>query len=149
MPPRPPDYRQAFPQLTDDNHEKKSEFDPRYNCIGFAAGTKLWWWPKRIPGMNRYWPPGVPQEVTIEAFVKAFEFKGYAVCSDGALEEGFEKIALFGKGDEPKHAARQIDKRYWASKLGGNIDIHHELKAVEGDQYGQIIRYMKRAKPQT
>jgi len=118
MPPVIPDYRPAFPGLTDHNHKKKSEWDPRYNCIGFAAGTKLFWWPKRVPGVNRYWPPGVPQELTIEAFVRAFEFKGYIECDDGSFEEGFEKIAIFAKGDEPKHAAIQIDNNYWASKLG-------------------------------
>jgi hypothetical protein len=148
MPPRLlPDYRPAFPGLTDDNHKKTSDFDPRYNCIGWAAGTKLFWWPKPAQGMNRYWPPGVPQNETIEAFVKAFEFKGYTECADGSFEAGFEKVALFAKNDVPKHAARQVDEYCWTSKLGSHFDIEHELKSVEGDHYGKVVRYLKRPKP--
>lgn len=147
MPRQPLDYRPAFPGLTDDNHKKTSEWDPRYNCIGFAAGTKLWWWPLRVPGVNRYWPPGVPQENTISAHVKAFEFKGYVECVDGSFETGFEKVALFAKDGEPTHAARQVDEYCWTSKLGPHIDIEHELKAVEGAIYGKVVRYLKRPKP--
>lgn len=146
MPPPIPDYRPAFPGLNDDNHKKTSEWDPRYNCIGWAAGTKLWWWPKRVGGVNRYWPPGVPQDMTVEAYVKAFEFKGYTECKDGSFETGFEKVALFAKDGEPTHAARQIDQYCWASKLGSNVDIEHELKAIEGKIYGNVVCYLKRPK---
>jgi hypothetical protein len=74
-----PAYRAAFPKLTDDNHKKSSEFDPRYNCIGYAAGTRMWWQPKPLIGGKRYWPPNVPQEETIDAYVKAYEFKGFGM----------------------------------------------------------------------
>jgi hypothetical protein len=147
MPFRPPDYRPAFPELNDDNHKKTSEWDPRYNCIGFATGTKLWWWPLRVPGVNRYWPPGIPQENTIDAHAKAFEFKGYAECADGSFEVGFEKVAIFAKDGVPTHAARQIDEYCWTSKLGGNVDIEHELRSIEGNIYGKVVRYLKRHKP--
>jgi hypothetical protein len=128
----PPDYRQAFPGLTDDNHKKTSEYDPRYNCIGFAAGTKLWWQPRPLLGGKRYWPPGVPQQNTVDAYVKAFEFKGYIECADGIFEENFEKIAIFAKNGIPTHAARQLDIYYWTSKLGRNVDIEHELGSIAG-----------------
>ncbi|MFZ0496200.1 MAG: hypothetical protein WBE80_02370 [Methylocella sp.] len=143
----PPDYRLAFPGLTDGNHKKTSECDPRYNCIGFAAGTKLWWQPVPLLGGKRYWPPGVPQQETVDAYVKAFEFKEYVECVDGTFEENFEKIAIFAKNGIPKHAARQLDAHCWTSKLGRGIDIEHELGAIAGALYGQIVRYLKRRKP--
>ena len=60
-----------------------------------------------------YWPPGVPREETIAAFVRAFEVVGYAQCKNGDQEIGFEKIAIYANrmpwGDIiPTHAARQL-----------------------------------------
>lgn len=147
MPPQLPDYRPTFPGLTNDNHKKTSEYDPRYNCIGFAAGTKMWWQPLPLLGGKRYWPPGVPQEETIDAYVKAFEFKGYTICEDGSYEKDFEKVAIFAKNGVPKHAARQLNAKYWTSKLGKHVDIEHELNSIEGTQYGQVVRYLKRHNP--
>jgi hypothetical protein len=139
-----PAYRQAFPNLTDDNHKKTSEFCPTYNCIGYAAGTRLWWQPKPLVGGKRYWPPGVPQEETLDAYIKAYEFKGYSVCQDGFLEEGYEKVALFTLNGIPKHAALQLDEHCWTSKLGKSEDISHHLRDIEGSVYGKVACFMKR-----
>jgi hypothetical protein len=141
-----PAYRLAFPNLTDDNHKKTSKFDPTYNCAGYAAGTRLWWQPRPLVGGRRYWPPGVPQEETVGAHVKAFEFKGYAVCQDGSFEAGYEKVAIFAKNGIPKHAALQLDEFFWTSKLGKSEDICHHLHDIAGNYYGQVVCYLKRAK---
>jgi hypothetical protein len=141
-----PAYRLAFPNLTDDNHKETSKFDPTYNCVGYAAGTRLWWQPRPLVGGRRYWPPGVPQEETVEAHVKAFEFKGYAVCQDGSFEAGYEKVAIFAKNGIPKHAALQLDEFFWTSKLGKSEDICHHLHDIAGNYYGQVVCYLKRAK---
>ncbi len=63
---------------------------------------------------------------------------------DGSFEVGFEKVAIFAKNGVPTHAARQIDEHCWTSKLGGNVDIEHELKSIEGATYGNVVRYLKR-----
>jgi len=141
-----PAYRLAFPGLTDENHKETSKFDPKYNCIGYAAGTRLWWQPKPLIGGNRYWPPGAPQEETIDAYVKAYEFKGYVVCADESFEEGFEKIAIFAKDGIPKHAALQVDSVFWTSKLGRAEDISHHLRAIEGSFYGNAVVFLRRRK---
>jgi hypothetical protein len=42
-----------------------------------------------------YWPENVPAELTIEAFVRAYETLGFEVCESVVVEMGFEKIALY------------------------------------------------------
>jgi len=147
MPPALPAYRAAFPKLTDGNHRQSSRYDPRYNCIGYAAGTKMWWQPTPLIGGKRYWPPGVPQQETVDAYVKAYEFKGYSECKDGSYEDGFEKVAIFALNGIPKHAALQADSDFWTSKLGKAEDIHHKLPDLEGNHYGHVVRFLKRPKP--
>jgi len=145
MEPKP--YRQAFPALTDENHIETSPADAEYNCIGHAADSRLWWWPGEVIGGNHYWPSGVAQDVTIEAFVSAYETVGYADCGqDGRFEAGFEKVAIYARDGAPKHAARQVDASYWTSKLGRTVDISHQLEHLEGTYYGEVVRYLKRRK---
>ena len=140
-------YRQVFTALTDDNHIETSSSDSRCNCIGHAAGTMLWWWPAEVIGGALYWPPGVPCELNIEAFVSAYKTIGYMDCGqDGRFEAGFEKVAIYAKDGIPQHAARQLDARYWTSKLGRSVDISHRLEHLEGEQYGTVVRYLKRVK---
>jgi hypothetical protein len=92
----------------------------------------------------------VPREVTIPAFLLAFETQGYALCVDGDLEEGFEKIALYGNRMpwgtvEPTHAARQLPNGKWTSKMGALEDIQHDDPTdVTGPTYGGVVHYMKR-----
>ena len=101
-----------------------------------------------------YWPPGAPSEVTVPAFLKAFETVGYVQCKDGKLEKGFEKIALYARktlsGLVPTHASRQLPDGKWTSKLGPLEDVeHHKPAHVNGPGYGGVVQYMKRQLPQT
>ena len=107
----------------------------------------MWWWPAEVIGGSVYWPPDVPREVTLEAFVSAYAALGYVDCGeDGGFEEGFEKVALYAKDGIPCHAARQIDACYWTSKLGRGEDISHRLEHLEGEHYGKVVQYLKRPK---
>jgi len=143
--PLPPEYRVHFPGLTDDNHDKSSEIDPNYNCIGHAAGSILWWEPVRALGGNIYWPHTAPLQNTIAAYQKAYQFIGYVDCADGSVEAGYEKIALYIKDGTLKHAARQLADGKWTSKLGRDLDIWHSDPGVlEGQKYGHVQIYMKR-----
>jgi len=128
-----------------------SDLAPGYNCIAWAVGcTDAWWWPADPRARGVYWPPGVPREVTISAFIQAFATVGFSPCDDGAPEHGFEKLALYAKATTPTHAARQLDDGQWTSKVGRWEDITHTLSALTGDgkeEYGAIVKYMKRPKP--
>ncbi len=102
----------------------------------------MWWWPDQLA--VAYWPPSIPRETTISAFISAYATLGYEPCDSPELEDGLEKIALFVFGGEPTHAARQLPNGLWTSKLGNEEDIEHVLTAVEGPVYGQVHLYLKR-----
>ena len=60
--------RHVLPNLNADNYRITSPTTWEYNCIAWAVGiTDAWWWP--VPG--RLWPPNVPREETLAAFVAA------------------------------------------------------------------------------
>ncbi len=140
-----------LPNLTDNNHVVTSPYSRRYNCIGWAAGVDIqWWWPVG----RYYWPPNVPREETVEAFVRAYATIGYIECDDGSLEADFEKVAIYavqeaGGGLTPTHAARQLLDGRWTSKLGPCEDIEHASpEDVNGPSYGDVVAYLKRPRPQ-
>jgi hypothetical protein len=92
--------------------------------------------------------------MTMEAFTKAYETLGFRVCFSGALEEGVEKMALFGIDQNgitvPTHAALQLASGEWTSKLGDLEDIQHTIvEAVNGPLYGRPAIYLERPRRST
>jgi len=89
-------------------------------------------------------------EETREAFVEAYGTIGFEECADGSLEAGFEKIALYGTADGPKHAARQLSDGSWTSKLGPFEDITHQTLESLHDHgltpYGHVVAFLRRQK---
>ena len=131
-----------FPNLSGTDYQVTSPKTIKYNCIAWAAGEMLpYWWP--TPGA--FWPPGARREVSIPAFVEAFECCGYEIANDFKLEPGIEKIAIYAKNHTPTHAARQLEDGAWTSKLGGLEDITHScLEHISGDLYGYPYLAMSR-----
>jgi hypothetical protein len=121
----------------------KSPHTRAYNCIAFALGfeNKPWWPPVET---DTYWPAGCPREETVSAFEAAFATLGYKPCSHERLESGYEKIALFTDEIGPTHAAIQLPNGIWASKCGGNVDIEHKLRDLEGPVYGKVTMFFRR-----
>ena len=121
-----------------------------YNCIAWAAGEddRFWWPDSQQIG---YWPDGVQREVTIEAFVAAYQTLGYERCSSSELEASFEKIVIYSKNGKPTHAARQLSTGKWTSKLGQWVDIEHDTPecvvtfSPKCADYGAPAQFMKRA----
>ena len=126
-----------------------------YNCIAWATeDDSNFWWPRGFPPY--FWPEGIELEETLGAFIKAFETCGFKVCDNELFEQGFEKIAIYiDEYATPKHAARQIDKDTWTSKLGSDIDIVHPFiskwseiwvggKKYDLSFYGKLAQIMKR-----
>jgi hypothetical protein len=88
---------------------------------------------------------GVSAELTIAAFIQAYATLGFLPCESSALEDGFEKIALYATPDgEPTHAARQLPTGRWTSKLGRWEDIEHELDGLVCEMYGAVRQILKR-----
>lgn len=139
----PAHLARLFPRLGQGEFEVTSPAVPFYNCIAWAAGEDgRWWWPDPF----NYWPYGVPQIDTVEAFMKAFERQGYAACADATPEAGVEKVAIYvGVDGRVKHMARQLPNGQWTSKLGQCEDVRHESpEMVESTDYGHASHFMRR-----
>ena len=62
-----------------------------------------------------------------------------------APEPGWEKVALYAAADgTPTHAARQLSGGRWSSKFGRAQDVEHALRALEGADYGTVVRILRR-----
>lgn len=142
----PPLLLAAFPNLDADGGTVIDPPDPAYNCVAWAVRvTDAVWWPADPDG---YWPPGVPDELTLTAVVAALATAGYAPCDDGRFEPGFEKAAVYARNGVPTHVARQLADGRWSSKLGRDCTVGHATPAgVEGPVYGSVVAYLRRSAP--
>lgn len=140
---RSPDLEAAFPGLRPGEYAVTSPRSRRYNCIAWAAGASTrWWWPDE-EGLA-FWPSH-PREVSLAAFIRAFETMGYQPCEDDTVETGFEKVAIYvGEQGRPTHMARQLASGEWTSKCGSAEDIAHSLRALESAVYGRVSQLLKR-----
>jgi hypothetical protein len=139
-------HEALFPDLVSTGYQVTSPPDPVYNCIAWAAGrTTEWWWPDR--GRFEYWPPGAARDETVAAFVAAFATLGYVCCADGALEPGWEKVAIYATVAGPTHMARQLPNGRWTSKLGPDDDIEHSLEGLVSPVYGAVVPFLRRPAP--
>ncbi len=140
-----------LPLLQDEGYRVTSKASGSYNCIALSVRDHdRWYWPGEglaPDGRNSYWPPGCTRDLTVEAFVEMFSGKGFEVCDSDDFEPGYEKVAIFVcENGEPAHAALQRADRNgaWRSKIGFNVDVEHELRSVECDNFGTVHTIMKR-----
>jgi hypothetical protein len=141
---RRPELEVRWPNLASTNYQVTSPKSQEYNCFAWAAeDVERWWQP--IPGEEFYWTDGVPNEETLDAYIKAYQTLGYQPCDNEQLEIGYQKIAIYidTKGT-PTHAARQLSSGRWTSKLGWFEDIEHELYGLTGERYGVVGQILKR-----
>jgi hypothetical protein len=138
------ELEQDWPNLAKTSYKITSRHTSDYNCIAWAASEDDRWW-SPIPQDDYYWPEGVPQEVTLKAFILAYQSLGFTCCEDDTVAVGYEKIAIYSSADgTPRHVARQLASGAWTSKLGSLEDIQHELAGVEGEMYGTVQQLMQR-----
>ena len=136
-----------FPGLRNTDYNETSPIDVSYNCIAWAAGDLSRWWEPDATNQY-YWPVEAGRSYALESFVAAYASIGYERTDSYQLESGVEKIAIFASPDgSASHAARQLPSGRWTSKLGRNVDIEHDLHALEGETYGRVSAFLKRARP--
>jgi hypothetical protein len=105
--------------------ELTSERDINYNCFAWAAEEQDTWWGT---SSDDYWPAGIVREVTLEAYIHAYETIRYEICQNELYEARYEKIALYVNDlGKPIHASRQLSDGKWTSKVGEWEDIKHEF----------------------
>src|SRR5262249_48598720 len=119
-----------------------SEATGDYICFSLAVGDikRIW-----APEKYCWWLQKIPRSRSIASFVRLFEALGYKRCDDGKYERGVRKIAIFALRGHVKHVAVQPpDKRgKWHSKMGSNVNIHHALDEIAGEQYGEVVQFMR------
>ena len=118
-----------------------------YNCLAWALSSKnMWMWPDENPDEDDYcWPDGVAYNTRQETFIEAYKNEGFELSDSAELEEGYEKIALYGYWGFAFHASRQLPTGLWTSKLGPGQDIQHGTpQSIEGNHFGHVFCYMKR-----
>jgi len=141
---RKPSFEKWWPRLRKTFYQVIAEADPRYNCFAWSVGkTDI------ILDPMRDWPDDVKREYTLVAFISCFNFYGFQCCDNGDLEMGVEKVVIYGRGDLPLHAARQMDSGLWTSKIGSLELIEHHLDAFEVAtqefaNYGSILQFLSR-----
>jgi len=135
-----------FPLLRASGYRITGPATKRYNCIAWAAGDQDSWWQAVLA--DAYWPDGIPADGTVPSLVTLFRSFGYQVCDSWELEQDFEKVAIYAKGAEHTHAARQLPDGDWTSKLGQSVQIEHAtLDALTGEAYGVVAEVLKRPRP--
>ena len=140
-----PTLERLFPNLASTSYEITSPATRQYNCAAWAAGyDNVPWDHSAVP--YTYWPRRVPRDGSTGSLVAAFATIGYVKCVNGDPEEGFEKIAVYGKSnDDWTHVARQLRDGSWTSKLGGREDIRHKSpQDLVCKDYGQVVCYLMR-----
>ena len=101
-----PSLEDVFPGLRDQPYQIKSPRDHRYNCIAFAVGiTTQYWWPNpAFPDpCDDYWPAGVPNEETMEAFIQALATVGFGTALGviyAAVEAG-KRVKVYADETRP------------------------------------------------
>jgi hypothetical protein len=137
------ELEQTFPNLRASGYRITDPATKRCNCIAWAAGDPEAWWQ---PGLaDAYWPEGIPEEETVQSLVALFQSLGHQVCDTPELEQDFEKVAIYARGPEYTHAARQLADGGWTSKLGHSVQIEHAaLDALTGEAYGLVAQVLKR-----
>jgi len=141
-----------FPKLNERNHKPTSAATPcdnqsfpfgAYNCFAFVVGdTGKAWWPD---GMS-FWPNDNGDD-TVEELMRVLSIDySYEECEDDTFEPGAEKVAIFVAKGRPSHIALQPTdaQGLWRSKIGFNIDMEHELRAIESGIYGKAEVFMRK-----
>lgn len=132
----------VFPGLSSTAYKITSKFDPKYNCIAWAAGDSNKWW-EPDPMGQYYWPDNAPRDYNISSYQKAYEAIGFVLSEETSANPESTTIALFSKDGQGSHASRQIADDEWTSKLGKNVDISHSLRALCGKCYGVVSIFMR------
>jgi len=135
-----------FPNLKGTPYQITSPFDVDYNCIAWAAEDSNNWW-EPDPFNQYFWPSGIGRHYSLRSYQQAYELIGFQICESVAYNKLYDRIALFSDIEgRPTHATRQLASGFWTSKLGRDVDIEHELHAIEGEFYGHVFCIMERIK---
>jgi hypothetical protein len=138
------DVEQDFPALMGMKYDLSDE-DFNYNCLAYALGDRRNWWepPK---GYAQYWPPGYPNDVSVQTVESIIKDYGFTVDSDADSTPETDAIAIYAEGNEWTHFAK-FSAGSWSCKLGEGHDVVGVPKEhFEGKLYGKVVKVLSRPK---
>jgi hypothetical protein len=138
------DIKRDFPALDSSCYSPpRSPADFNYNCLAFVLGDLgNWWEPPALFG--HYWPPGFPEDVSVETAMAILNLHGYTVEMNDLTKFQKDAVAIYAIGLEWTHFAKFADGK-WASKLGEGHDIQHSrLEEIEGPIYGKVVKILRK-----
>ena len=135
-----------YPNLSDDKHCVTSGSSRSYNCIAYAVGVEDRRWEPSDDPTEAFWPADVSREDSLDSYISLFTSLGYEHCSDGHLDPGFEKVAIYTDSSGMfTHVAKQEPDGQWISKMGDLEDIKHSSpEVVEGRWNGVVNQFLRR-----
>lgn len=138
----------GFPNLKDSAHIVASEPDKKYNCVAYSLGIRNRWRWVTLDGRWITRKTDTQEDVSVDAFIKAYAAEGFVVCADGRFEIGSQKVAIYVKDGFVAHVAVQRSDRMgrWFSKLGEEHDIEHDLSDLANGDYGEVAVFLRRTK---
>ena len=117
-----------------------------YNCVAWAIGVNDKW--MDMPNYFQDYFDLDPDTVdhSVDGYADVLTRYGFERCDDSNIENGFEKIAIYGDGERVfTHVCRQLANGKWTSKMGEWEDIEHSsLEALSGADYGTPQVFMRR-----
>jgi len=140
------DVEQDFPALTGTEYDLSDE-DFNYNCLAYALGDlSNWWEPPK--GLGQYWPPGYPNDVSVQTAESIIKDHGFTVDCDAASTPETDAIAIYAEGNEWTHFAK-FSSGSWSCKLGEGHDVMGvTIEHLEGTLYGRVVKILSRPKMQ-
>jgi len=143
---------ERFPKLGPDGYGITSPRDDKYNCVAWIARDPHRWWEPGIDGC--FWPiANIAADLDagdLGEYLGVFQLLGFETCSDGLLDDGVEKIAIYAVGNDFQHVAYQRGDGGWSSKLGELNDVRHEqttsLSGSGAFEYAPVLMYMSRCR---
>ena len=138
------DVERDFPAMIGMEYELSDE-DFNYNCLAYALGDRSnWWEPPKGPG--QYWPPGYPNDVSLETVESIIKDHGFTVDSDTTRTPETDAVAIYAEGNERTHFAK-FSTGFWSCKLGEGHDVVGvPLEPFEGALYGKLVKVLSRPK---
>lgn len=130
---------------TDPHFIITSERTSVYNCIAWAMGITDLWVDYNITIPGHWWPATAICDNSKAALVSAFEAIGFVVAESPLMEEGYDKVVLYGVGEHWTHAAKIVSDGVEHSKFGEGWDGTHSSNMFHNTIYGDAYAFMKRA----
>jgi len=136
------DVEHDFPRLVGKQYGLSPE-DFSFNCLAYALGdASQWWEPPKKPG--QYWPPGFPEDTTVETVEAILRVHGYTTEIMPSETPTSDAIAVYASGNHWRHFAK-FSGGSWSSKLGEGNDVSGvSLQDLEAPIYGVVVKVLCR-----